>query len=450
MPDWLAPHYSRIVVRQEDIARYRWREATGQDSDGAGAGAPDCGVLASGDLVHQALASGERVLAREFATWYFKIRLRAATRELKAALAALEAEVDGTPMSHARLVATAADESDPARAARLAEALAKTRPEARAAREAWMATHHRAVVALGYPSHGVLVRDLYPGVDAAARAAVDFLAESAEDFFGAWGQCRPEGREKRTLRALLGADADPLPGARQPVSAPEAAARTFGRWGFEERLRAVRLDLSSRPGKVGFAFCAPVSVPGDIRVSAFPGGSLRHYATVLHEFAHAVEYAGLPDRLALWHRPAHVSEGVAMALEGLAHDPAWHGWVTGAQIDESLIRSARLAELALPRLLAVSLLHELAVHDGDLRESSTFAVLYRRHLGLDVHPDDSLNRLQLYLEGQPLYPLDYLRAHALASRWRSELWTEAAWFSRPAAGAVVGRLIAAENGEESF
>ncbi|MBI4770142.1 MAG: hypothetical protein HY784_06955, partial [Chloroflexi bacterium] len=88
----------------------------------------------------------------------------------------------------------------------------------------------------------------------------------------------------------------------QPLSAPlagiaalPAARRAFRDLGFD--LAAIPLDLTDRPGKYAGAFCYPIQVPGDVRVSVKIASAHHLLDMLFHELGHAVHFSGIDPSL---------------------------------------------------------------------------------------------------------------------------------------------------------
>jgi hypothetical protein len=64
------------------------------------------------------------------------------------------------------------------------------------------------------------------------------------------------------------------------------------------RRRDIALDCEERRDKYAGAFCFPVQIPGDVRISARSVSSHHREDTLFHEYGHAVHFAGIaPDLL---------------------------------------------------------------------------------------------------------------------------------------------------------
>lgn len=138
------------------------------------------------------------------------------------------------------------------------------------------------------------------------------------------------------------------------------------------------IDAEPRPGKSPRAFCAAVTVPGEIHLVLAPAGGRQDAEALFHEAGHALLLAG---RDAAWpfedrHLvPQHIGEAAAFAFEALVPD---HG-------EERLREHARTCVALRRRRQAARLLHEIDLLDHgaspELRER--YARRMARATGLD-------------------------------------------------------------------
>jgi hypothetical protein len=280
--------------------------------------------------------------ARELLRFAVETRLGAVTARADAARAAAETE-EGV----AALTAALAAEPDPAARAALeerrldvvarrltapaAEALDRVRAEARA---------------LGWPSARALLGAVH-GADLGALAAEAeaLLRATAPPSLG------DDVRARHDLpRALRAAWADPALPA-DPVARLRAALAARG---LPERFT---LDAAPRAGKSSRAFCAAISVPGDVHLVVAPRGGLPDLRALFHEAGHAVhlthrdpaapfEARHLVDRAE--------AEAAAFGFEALALEG-----VADARVHEH----AAAVDALRARHLAASLLHGLDLLD---------------------------------------------------------------------------------------
>jgi hypothetical protein len=205
--------------------------------------------------------------------------------------------------------------------------------------------------ALGWPSPRALLAALH-GRDPGA------LAAEAEALLRATRAPELDGGEDGAVTARLdlprvhrAAWADPLLPA-DPVAHLRAE---LTRLGIPERFT---LDAAARSGKSPRAFCAAITVPGDVHLVVAPRGGLSDLEALFHEAGHAIHLSHRDPRAPFEDRHltdrAH-AEALAFALESRA---------TGAIGDERLTaHRAAMTHLRL-RHLAASLLHDLDLLDN--------------------------------------------------------------------------------------
>jgi hypothetical protein len=204
--------------------------------------------------------------------------------------------------------------------------------------------------ALGWPSPRALLAALHgrdPGALAAEAEALLRATEAPDLDGGEGGAVTARFDLPRVHRAAW---ADPLL-PTDPAAHLRAALAVLE---IEERFT---LDAAARTGKSPRAFCAAVSVPGDVHLVVAPRGGLSDLEALFHEAGHAIHvshrdpHAPFEDRH-LTDR-AH-AEALAFALEARATD--------GIADERLAAHRAAMARLRL-RHLAASLLHDLDLLD---------------------------------------------------------------------------------------
>lgn len=119
----------------------------------------------------------------------------------------------------------------------------------------------------------------------------------------------------------------------------ELTVRTYDDLGIPISAALAKSDLLPKPGKSQHAFCLHVDRSGDVRVLCNNRPSERWMSTMLHEFGHAAYDLYIDRSLPFVLRePAHIftTEGVAILLGHLIHDPAWLGLYAGTAADQAL------------------------------------------------------------------------------------------------------------------
>jgi hypothetical protein len=84
----------------------------------------------------------------------------------------------------------------------------------------------------------------------------------------------------------------PLFDGRDPLAAVHQA---LGLLGFSTD--GIALDCEERPGKYAGAFCLPVQIPGDVRVSVRPASPHHLEDMLFHEYGHAVHFSSIDEGL---------------------------------------------------------------------------------------------------------------------------------------------------------
>lgn len=443
VPAYLSNHADDLTKLQTTLAAERWLVNTGQ-AETLTHRTDSCPPLADGTLVHAALDHGDLDYARELAAWYFRENLVDATSELRRTQRSTTVEIGGVRRSAGELTALTKSAETASERSQAAEALRLLSSELRAARQTWLKAHAAAVHRLGFDTHGSLVRALHPSADRWIEHARDWLSATRHGYLEEARSWRE--RDGMTSPAL----SDPrLVAARAvvPAGTPPALAAvqsTMRTWELAEETRHVLVDDVGRPGKLGFAFCSAVSPPSDIRVSVVDGRSLGHYATLLHEFGHALHFsAGMTQPLDLWRLPTAMSEAFGFLLERLVRQPAWQEQQLGAALREEDVERTRFGREHVRRVVAASLCFEMTAHDGAADPATEYRRLYEREFGVSVDGGAAWDRLQTYLEGQPCYPLVYHQAFTT----RDRLWTEAVgvagerWYTSRQGGRAVRSVL---------
>lgn len=122
------------------------------------------------------------------------------------------------------------------------------------------------------------------------------------------------------------------------------------------------IDAEPRPGKSPRAFCAAVTVPGDVHLVVRPGAGVGAAESLFHEAGHALLLASRDPSWRFEERhllPAHLGEAAAFAFEARLPDFG----------DERLREHLRLRRVLRRRRQAARLLHELDLLDrGPVKE----------------------------------------------------------------------------------
>ena len=203
----------------------------------------------------------------------------------------------------------------------------------------------------------------------------------------------------------------------------------------------VTVDLEPRPGKSPRAFCAPVRVPDDVRMSLLPQGGQDDYWAALHEMGHVQHFSHIAAKLPPADRyvgDMSVTEGWAFLFADLTSEPDWLADELRMPRDviASWIDYAAFVKLYSLRRLAATLLYELRLHRGG--DWVVHRAEYSGLLGLltGVRTPDAG-----YLAGvdDGLYAAKYLRAWVMAGSVSTALADRfgAIWWRSSDAGAFL-------------
>jgi hypothetical protein len=326
---------------------------------------------------------------------------------------------------------------------------------------------HELCRALGWSSYAAAYAELRGiDLDGLARQAASFL-EATEDAYPAIvdPQLRrtgmlPLGELRRSdlprfFRAA-GLDAA-FPADRLLASFADTLAGLGIDLGHQA---SVHLDAESRRTKSSRAFCSTPRVPEEIYLVIAPTGGRDDYGTLFHEGGHVEHYANTDPGLAFEFRHLgdnSVTESFAFVLEHLIEDRDWLRHRLGMEDPEPAAAHARAFKLVLVRRYAAKLAYELELH-GDSAALAEMPGRYSELLSRALRIPWPRASWLADVDGG-FYAACYLRAWALATRWRAALRERfgPSWFASPEAGEWLRslwrhgqRLDAAELLEETL
>jgi hypothetical protein len=383
--------------------------------------------------------------------------LGAATRELEARLAELEAllevVVDGEAIPYRMAPVAQANEEDPGRRADiearrnavLADRLNPLHLEA-------LERVHAACKELGWPSY----LDAYSDVRAldlrALGVELERFAEATEPGYARILDPELERTVRLGLADLRRSDlvrffrAAHLDGLFPSERMVPALRETLAGLGIDlDAQPNVMLDTGTRPTKSPRAFCSTPRVPAEVYLVMPPIGGREDYAALFHEAGHAEHYGCTDSELPFEFRHLGdnaVTESYAFLLEGLTANPAWLESVLGADGAEGAIEHARASRLAFLRRYSAKIAYEVELHgpDADLEAMpERYANLLGERVGVEWPRETWLSDVD-----GGFYVACYLRAWALEVDWRSELRERFGdrWFASGEAGAWLRDLWA--------
>jgi len=206
----------------------------------------------------------------------------------------------------------------------------------------------------------------------------------------------------------------------------------------------VALDVEERPLKSPRAFCAPVRVPGDVRLAIRPRGGHDDFEALFHEAGHLEHFAHVSPAAPFAYRclgDNSVTEAYAFLLAGLITNSRWLRDVLGVEEADAFLDLSRLVRLFYLRRYAAKLAYEVELHRApDPAEMpARYAALLGDALALQVQPESYLSDVDDFL-----YCACYLRAWVFEvqlRRWLTDAFGEG-WFQSPEAGARLCELWA--------
>jgi hypothetical protein len=397
----------------------------------------------------QGAAGEDEVRLRYLHQFALDGHLGAATRDLEARLADLEAsleiEVDDEAIPYRMAPVVQANEEDRERRARieaarnalLAERLNPLHLEA-------LERVHTACRDLGWPSY----LDAYSDVRALdLRALAEELARFAEatepgypgildpELERTVGLQLAELQRSDLVRFFRAAHLDGLfPGERMVP----ALAETLAGLGIDlDAQPNVMLDTEARPTKSPRAFCSTPKVPAEVYLVMPPIGGREDYAALFHEAGHAEHYGCTDAELAFEFRHLGdnaVTESYAFLLQGLTADPGWLQRVLGIEGAEAAVENARAVKLTFLRRYAAKMAYEVELHGPEVERGAMperYATLLGEGVGVEWPRETWLADVDA-----GFYVACYLRAWALEVDWRGELGERfgETWFASGEAG----------------
>jgi hypothetical protein len=205
------------------------------------------------------------------------------------------------------------------------------------------------------------------------------------------------------------------------------------------------LDTETRPTKSPRAFCSTPRVPDEVYLVLPPVGGREDYATLFHEAGHAEHYGCTDPGLAFEFRHLGdnaVTESFAFLLEGLTASEAWLDSVLSPDEGAAAVEHARAARLLMLRRYSAKIAYEVELH-GPGADLETMPDRYCELLGERVGVPWPRETWLADVDSG-FYVACYLRAWALEVEWRAELTERFGeeWFARPEAGTWLRRIWA--------
>lgn len=238
-------------------------------------------------------------------------------------------------------------------------------------------------------------------------------------------------------------------------SVVQTALNVFRASGFD--LSAVSIDLESRPRKYPGAFCFPVAIPGDVRVSVRIASAHHLIDMLYHEFGHAAHFSGIRPDLPFVDRywiHSGVHETFSTLFEYLLAEPEFLAETLGLA-DAAVERLLAFARFKHHLTLAWSGAEALAALDVWLESLDwaaaevRFADWLARFTGVRAPPGYA--RLNPFVSALSIYPAGYILAEARVARWLGRLRPlgGAAWWRSPEVQAEIRERIR-QGGRAAF
>jgi len=357
---------------------------------------------------------------------------------------------DGGEVPYRQAGILVANEPDPARRRDLEARTAHVTAQLNPTRRDRLARSHQLAVSLGFRDYVAMCDELWGLGLAWLGAAMDRLLAQTRDAYrellsrrlAAAGVSPAEATTADLAYVRRGLEFDALFPKDRLLP---ALRQTLAGLGIELEAQAnVSLDVDERPLKSPRAFCAPVRVPGDVRLVIRPRGGHTDFETLLHEAGHLEHFANTRAEAPFAYRclgDNSVTEGYAFLLGNLVAAPAWLRDVLEARDLRGYLELSRLGSLYYLRRYAAKLAYELDLHraadPGALADR--YAAMLGGALDLRVRPENWLQDVDDFL-----YCACYLRAWIFEVQLRQRLVSAHGerWFSSREAGAVLRDLWA--------
>ncbi len=238
-------------------------------------------------------------------------------------------------------------------------------------------------------------------------------------------------------------------------AAADEVARALSR--FEEagfRLASVPLDLENRPRKSPGAFCFPIAIPHDVRISVRMT-SRHHLADMLyHELGHAAHFTAIDAGLSFVDRywiESGVHETFSTLFESLLGEPVFlteELALPARSVDALLSFAAFKRALTMTKQSATALAAMDCWEEGlDWSQAESRYRLYLRD-ALGINAPVGYGRLDSFLQTLNVYPAGYVLAELRVAAWVKALRElgGAAWWRSPAAQADIQARMRAGAG----
>jgi hypothetical protein len=309
---------------------------------------------------------------------------------------------------------------------------------------------HEETARLGAPNYADLYREFGLPLDDLAAQCRAFLSdteslweEAGDKFFRSRvGLGLAEVQRWDVGRAFRGVGWDPAFPAEAMMPSLEA---TLAELGVDLHAQPnVEIDVEERPNKDPRAFCAPIEIPGRVVLVIKPQGGAEDWDSLFHEAGHTEHFAHTSASLSMEERRLGdnaVTEGWAMLLQYLTHDPVWLDRTLDFPRPHEYAAEGAARHLWFVRRYCAKLLYELEFHStGDVTAMRPrYVELLADATKVEPAAADYLGDMD-----SGFYASEYLRAWAFEAQLRAYLREKFgnAWFSKRHAGALLRELWA--------
>ncbi len=392
------------------------------------------------DMLRQAQGRQGRYLA-EFATLgYLENVVKGLTEKISNAMRQASVEWDEQEVPYPNLRPMIANEPDLVRRHRLDELMREVTASANPERLQRLSDLHNKARQLGFQSYIALCDELR-GLDLSwlTQEMESFLDETEDVYFRQLESYLsdmhvPLDRAARCdmLHLLRAPGFDSLfpKGAMIP-----ALTNTLIGMGINvAEQKNLELDTEPRPLKSPRAFCAPILIPGEVKLVIKPTGGPDDYLALLHEAGHAEHFANVdPDLPFAFKRLGDnaVTEGYAFLFQYLPLNRHWLHRILGIEEADDFIQFALFRKLLFVRRYSSKLLYEQELHSELDGAAERYVTLLGDALGVTIAAEDYLDDVD-----DAFYCAQYLRAWIFEAQLRRSLENRfgAEWFASQDAG----------------
>jgi hypothetical protein len=191
-----------------------------------------------------------------------------------------------------------------------------------------------------------------------------------------------------------------------------------------DKQKNIQVDSEPRPRKNARAFCAPITIPDEVKLVIRPVGGQSDYQAMLHEAGHAQHYGWTSSTLQAEFKYTGdyaLSETYAFLFNHLPTESVWLAGTLKFTNSKDFMRSAILTRLQLVRRYAAKLIYEHKLHSSDniAQGASWYAELQTSATKFQTGESEFLTDLD-----DGFYSANYLRAWAFEVALRDYLKTK--------------------------